>query len=151
MNEQTKLLSNSLNANANAAVAQLTLQMDKLFVDKPHLRKYFLEAQVPQDADSPEAQAVAMLILNYFDGYFLQKDHVPQLFSTTAWTNYMSMYFTNSPVLCRILAETPSIWTRELFDLMQRSTEPQASASGKTRGEDRRPSVQDEGKAAAKA
>ena len=78
---QTTILTQTLESASDSSVAQRQLQVDSLFLEKPHLIEYFLHKQLPESARQDEAHAMAVLLLNYFDTYFLQRDSSSQLYS----------------------------------------------------------------------
>jgi hypothetical protein len=69
--KQIKILIRTIEVSANLSVAERTIGIDKIFLDKPHLAEYFLENGYPTPSDLPEAKLLAILLLNYLDIYFL--------------------------------------------------------------------------------
>ena len=58
---------------------------------------------------------MALLLLNYFDTYFLQRSLSTQLYSDTAWRSCMAMFFKNSPFLCHVLKDNRNLYTDDLY------------------------------------
>ena len=118
---QVILTKRTIETAANSSVGLRQINVDKIFVEKPHIYKYFqLGVEVnSSDADYEEARAVAQLLANYFDTYFLQRIHLKQLYTETSWKSYMSDYFASSPILCQHIFEYKDWYTKDLIKLMQ--------------------------------
>jgi hypothetical protein len=115
---QTRLLLKTLEANTSTSVAQRQLEVDSLFVEEPHLVEYFLEGKIPSENHLREASATAMLLLNYFETYFLQKQQTSQMYSEEAWECYIALHFKNSPFLCQFLERHAGLYSKELCEFM---------------------------------
>ena len=70
--EQTNMLKHSVDSGANASVGGRQLEVDRVFVEHAHLRKYFLDGVDlgPPDPDHAAAVSAAQLLANYFATYF---------------------------------------------------------------------------------
>jgi hypothetical protein len=119
--QQSRLLLKTLEASASTSVAQRQLSVDKVFVERPHLCEYFLQRKSPASDSAGEVSAMAMLLLNYFDTYFLQKDEIQQLYPVDAWEAYMALYFRNSPFLRQFLNKNTDLYSRRLCEFMQKA------------------------------
>src|SRR5436309_212646 len=84
---QTKLLARSVDATANASVGDRQLEADKIFVDRPELAQYFFDNVdiSHNDKDYAAALAVAHLLANFYDTYFLQKGQFKQMYTEQLW------------------------------------------------------------------
>jgi hypothetical protein len=117
---QARLLYRSIDAQTNASVAQRQLEVDKLFVERSYLGEYFLQQKIPDAGHLLEASSMAMLLLNYFDTYFLQKDQkAKQMYPEDAWEAYIAFHFKNSRFLCDFLHERRALFSHYLVNLME--------------------------------
>lgn len=117
---QTRLLNDTLASNTNASVGSRQFEADKIFIENPHLREYFLNNKdiSPNHEHYQQVSAVAQCLLNFFDSFVLQKDKFTQLYDETTWTEYIKTHFVNSPFLCRHLKQNPEWYTKELVEIM---------------------------------
>jgi len=118
---QMKLLISGMEATADVSVAQRTLEADRIFVERPHLRAYFLGGAVPVQRHLDEALSMALLLLNFWDTYYIQTNKgLSQMYSGIAWEQYLGLYFKNSPTLCQTVEDNKEIFTDKMFECMRR-------------------------------
>lgn len=113
---QTWLLSRSINATANASVGDRQLEADKIFVEKPELAPYFFDnVEIsPGHADYAAAWAVAHLLANFLDTYYLQKGQFDQMYTEQLWEAYINDRLRRSPILRRFLEENSTLYTSDI-------------------------------------
>jgi len=106
---------------SQAAVAAAQISVDGVFVNHPHLRRYFLggEDVLPESQDYQQAAAVAQMLLNYFESYFRQRTRNDQLYDDETWLAYMADHFRGSPLLLRLLEQHASWYTEDLIAFAQ--------------------------------
>lgn len=106
---------------SQAAVAAAQIAVDSIFVNHPHLRRYFLggEDVLAESQDYHQAAAVAQTLLNYFESYFRQRIRNDQLYDGETWLAYMADHFRGSPLLLRQLAHHSSWYTEDLISFAQ--------------------------------
>jgi hypothetical protein len=121
LSHQTKLLAKAIDASASASVAERQINIDKVFVDKPELLRYFFgNTDISRDDESYYAAlAVAGLLANYFDTYCLQKGMLKQMYSEPAWECYIKDYFRRSPLLREHVKEFHDWYTPDLLNLLR--------------------------------
>lgn len=98
------------------------LEIDKLFIDRPHLRKYFYEGQISSDSKSDEhaqVAATAEYILDHLAGVISQKAANGEPLTSTIWREYIKDNFVNSPTLCSTLEKHRHWYPTELYDLKE--------------------------------
>lgn len=89
-------------------------EIDKVFVENPEFRQYFLEGIdiSPEKKDYVKATAIAELLLDYLDSFTSLLDYNQGLLSNNilqkeAWHHYFNVSFTKSPLLCKRLIADP--------------------------------------------
>lgn len=105
------------NRGVQAQVAQTINQqlteINRTFVDKPNLWKYFYQGTRirPSDADYPAVMAVADMHLDFFEMF--DEDYIRELpgmgkegTNWKLWQNYFKDIFRTAPALCLRLSET---------------------------------------------
>ena len=137
--DQTALLRNSIAAGANASVGDRQLEADRVFVEHPDLRKYFLEnvEVLPDSPDHAAAASVAQLLANYFDTYFLQSRSYPQLYEEAAWLAYVETHISGSPILRAFIGEHSSWFTDDLVQLARSRSSAAPAQSGQVTAQQR--------------
>lgn len=108
--DQAKQFNASQNLSNWSDVSARTYEIDKVFVENPEFRQYFLEGVdiAPEDKNYPKAASIADLLLDYLDSFTSLLDYNQGLLSNNilqkeAWNHYFLMSFTKSPLLCRRL------------------------------------------------
>ena len=112
--DQAKEFNASQNLSNWSDVSARTYEIDRVFVENPEFRKYFLEGVdiAPDDKDYPKAASIAELLLDYLDSFTALLDYKHGLISNgilqeEAWKHYFNESFTKSPLLCRRLIAGP--------------------------------------------
>ena len=98
------------------------LEIDKLFIDRPHLRKYFYEGEHMIDSRSDEyvqVTATSEYILDHLSGVISQKTSDGKPLVSTIWREYIKDGFANSPALCSTLEKHKHWYPKELWDIKE--------------------------------
>src|SRR5262245_521652 len=116
--QQTRVLSESVEETACLSVGDRQIEIDRIFIEWPGLRKYFLEGiQISRDdTDYEAALATAQLLANYFETYFLQRRAHSQLYSESTWLEYINDHLSNSPILRQFILGFREWYTNELVE-----------------------------------
>ncbi|HEX8148936.1 MAG TPA: hypothetical protein VF591_17260 [Pyrinomonadaceae bacterium] len=117
---QTRMSDRELRENLLVPLKTQQLELDRLFVEHPHLRKYFYDgARVPEDKPDEYAQvaATAEYILDHFAAIMLHTTAEGKPLASTIWREYMKDSFVNSPALCSTLERHRRWYARELLDI----------------------------------
>ena len=119
--DQAKEFNAGQNLSNWSDVSARTYEIDKVFVENPEFRKYFLEGVdiAPDDKDYPKAASIAELLLDYLDSFAALLDYNHGLISNgilqeEAWKHYFNESFTKSPLLCRRLIADPLNYGQQL-------------------------------------
>ena len=110
---QIKQTSMSLQASALATIGNYTMDLDKIFIADPKLRKYFYNREpiTKESEDYDKVMAIAEFQLDFFDATMTQLDIRPSEGFTEnntekeTWNRYFSDSFANSPALCQRFRE----------------------------------------------
>lgn len=104
---------------SDSAVTAAQISADRIFVDHPHLRKYFLGGQpIPVgSADYDQALSAAQLLANFFESYFQQRHRSSQLYDEGTWLAYIKEHLCNSPILRNYLEQYQRWYTSDLVKL----------------------------------
>jgi len=126
---QVDIWSRSLREHAGASVAERQIQVDTALLERSHLRPYLWEGKVcdPRDEHHNELLALAQLLSNYFDTYFLQREDFEQLWSGPQWTSYILTHIRNSPTLRAFIMENRPWFTNPLVELVESVSRPDGS------------------------
>ena len=119
--DQAKEFNAGQNLSNWSDVSARTYEIDKVFVENPEFRKYFLEGVdiAPDDKNYPKAASIAELLLDYLDSFTALLDYNHGLISNgilqeEAWKHYFNESFTKSPLLCRRLIADPLNYGQQL-------------------------------------
>jgi hypothetical protein len=125
---QINQASASLQAASYQSIANNTLELDKIFIDKPELRPYFYYGRDinQNEKDYDLVMAVAEFLIDFFDSTLTQLEIMPKdkQLDMPAWKKYFSDSFANSPALCKRLQRNPN-WYRP--NLIEIASEPCAN------------------------
>ena len=110
---QIKQTSASLQASAYATIGNYTMDLDKIFISEPTLRKYFYDkAPIAKgDTDYDKVMAIAEFQLDFFDATMTQleirprENGVEMSEEKKTWDSYFADSFKNSPALCQRFRE----------------------------------------------
>ncbi len=84
------------------------LEVNKQFIERPHLRPYFFSCVDIDEThkDYKEAISLADLHLDFFDSYLGQEKHLPaDVSSKHHWHNFIRGTFASSPLMCKRLSK----------------------------------------------
>lgn len=92
-----------------------TLEMDKIFLERPHLRPYFYGGEDPSKIQDEKIRDEVMIVaeyqLDFFDLVMTQLDYIPQDEDSAGdranWKKYISDSFATSPALCNRIGDDP--------------------------------------------
>lgn len=107
------------------------LEIDKLFIERPHLRKYFYEAEPVSDSKSDEyaqVAATAEYILDHLSGVISQRTADGEPLTSTIWREYIKDSFINSPALCALLEKHRRWYPKELSDIKEAALDNRPTA-----------------------
>lgn len=105
---QTGRIRESLDASTWLGITTQMMDLDRSFIEKPHLQRYFFSGVDirPNDKDYPEAYAQANLMLDFMESeislgrYVNSKSYGPE-----AWAAWYEYQFTSSPILCAVMRD----------------------------------------------
>ncbi len=132
LQRQTK---DALETSRSLSLTQLwetEFKADDMFLEKPHLRKYFYEG-VPLDENSPlyaEAEAVAEKLLDIIEHLLWQATLFPNLFvhdepvgkiKWDIWHQYIIDMFISSPLLLAYADERRSWYTPQVNESLEKA------------------------------
>lgn len=122
---QTVLLRRSLDVGSNSSTGQRQLEVDKLWVENPHLLKYFFNNVniSPTHQDYDAALALALLLANFYNTFLLQKDKFQQIYPVESWIGYITDYLSTSPILRDHVEEYQRWYTPDLLTLKRAADE----------------------------
>jgi len=100
MTNQSRATEKALLSGIYQAVTDNMLDIDHLFIDRPHLRKYFYDNEpVPEDETArDQVLAVAELFTDFVDNHNTQSMHLPNTL-IEPWTTYFQSMMCTSPAL----------------------------------------------------
>ena len=118
---QTRILVKSLDVSSNSSVGERQLEVDKIFVENPHLLKYFFNNVdiSPSHDDYEAALAITLMLANFYDTFLLQEGNFQQMYPVDSWSRYIKDYFAKSPILRNHVEEYKSWYTPGLLALKQ--------------------------------
>jgi hypothetical protein len=106
------------------------LEIDKIFIEKPHLRKYFYEdAPIldPKSEETAQALAMAEYILDHFAAILPHTTVKGKRLTSTIWRNYIRDSFAQSRVLSDTLRTRQQWYPDELFIIQREGDALKAS------------------------
>jgi hypothetical protein len=124
---QTRHNAEAVEMSAFSSAASRAMEVGKLFVDKPYLRKYFYDGEpvpkTPQEYD--EVKAAAIVMLDFFADILIYSRQYPNLYPEAPWRNYVEDMFFFSPMLREVLTQlerTNRKWyVDELYDFKSKA------------------------------
>jgi hypothetical protein len=120
LNRQTRMSDRELKENLLIPLKTQQLELDRLFVEYPHVRKYFYKGEVISDDGSDEYARVAALaeyILDHFAAVISHTTADGKPLTSTIWREYINDCFVNSPILCSTLDRHSGWYSVELVGL----------------------------------
>lgn len=119
---QTRMSDRELRENLLIPLKTQQLEIDKLFIERPHLRKYFYDG-VSLGEDEPDeyaqVSATAEYILDHFASVLLHTTADGAPLTSTIWREYMKDSFANSPALCATLERHERWYSPELLNIKE--------------------------------
>jgi len=108
-----------------AIVNTQTLEMDKIFLERPHLRPYFYDnwdlSKIRDKKTFREVMTVAEYQLDYFDLVMTQLDYIPtdkdSAEDNASWDDYFVSSFASSPALCERIGRNPEWYMTKLVNM----------------------------------
>ena len=102
-----------------------TLEIDKIFLERPHLRPYFYDSKDPSkirdEKTLHEVMIVAEYQLDFFDLVMTQLDYIPtdedSQEDKANWKKYFEDSFAKSPALCKRIGDNPDWYMKRLVNL----------------------------------
>lgn len=118
----------NMKASMYATMNIQTLEMDKIFLERPYLRPYFYENQdlskIRDEKTRNEVMIVAEYQLDYFDLVMTQLDYIPtdkdSAGDQASWIKYFIDSFAKSPALCKRVGDHPDWYMTRLVDLSKK-------------------------------
>lgn len=113
----------SMQASMYATIATQTLEMDKMFIDKPEFRPYFYEGRNIKEGEPnyDKVLSIAEYQLDYFDSTRTELGYIPKDTDTQedrkTWNKYLGDSFANSPILCRRIKANPEWYMKDLVNI----------------------------------
>ena len=99
----------SIQSNVFTNMAAWTFELDKVFLEHPHLRPYFCSGKPldsdPKDDDYYRVLTIAELTLDMIDSMLQLEGHFPRDLPLTGWKEWMRDCFRDSPVTCQVFEE----------------------------------------------
>lgn len=132
LNRQTRMSARELRENLLIPLKTQQLELDKLFVEHPHIRKYFYNGEnIDEDKKDEYAQvaAVAEYILDHLAAVISHTTAEGQPLTSTIWREYMKDCFANSPVLWATLERYDRWYPRELLNIKAEALKARSDAS----------------------
>lgn len=123
---ENKLSDRALKEGALVPLKLQQLEIDKIFIEQPHLRKYFYENVPLGDPNSPEsAQALAMAeyILDHFAAILPHTTVKGEPLTSTIWRNYIRDSCANSRVLSDTLRTRRQWYPTDLLIIQREAAE----------------------------
>ena len=119
---ENRLSERALKEGALGPLKLQQLEIDRIFIEKPQLRKYFYDDVPVLDPDSEEsAQALSMAeyLLDHFAAILPHTTVKGERLTSTIWRNYMRDSFTHSRVLSETLLLRRHWYPEELLDILR--------------------------------
>lgn len=122
---QTRQTTTTMKASMYETMNTQTLEMDKIFLQYPHLRPYFYDnedlSKIPDEKTFNEVMIVAEYQLDFFDLVMTQLDYIPNDEDSAEdkanWKEYFADSFASSPALCKKISLNPEWYMKRLVDL----------------------------------
>ncbi len=97
--------------------------IDELFIDYPHLRKYFYDGETidPAHVDYDKVVSIAYYLLDYFASMLIHQREFEKLVIKDWWEDWVKESFKTSPILCQCLIQRKAWYLDELHQIMKKS------------------------------
>lgn len=107
-------------------LVSLMTEINKVFIDRPHLRPYFYEQRETDGVTSHHAEAVpvAEMLLDVFDHVLTHVSRMPEIWGDhqEAWERWIASMFEASPLLCEYYLKKWDWYTKEMSDVYAKGT-----------------------------
>jgi hypothetical protein len=123
ISQQSAQTTKNMQASMYATIATQTLEMDRLFIEKPELRPYFYRRVeiAENDKNYDLVMAIAEYQLDYFDATRTQLGYIPddadKAEDRETWNRYFADSFSKSPILCKRINMNRNWYMHELLDI----------------------------------
>jgi hypothetical protein len=117
---QVEKVGASIDANTWTSLAAQMLEVDKIFIEHPKMRKYFYRGQDISDSDPDYdlAVSIAGFQLDFIDNFFAFQPHLaPENYDPESWKNYFVFTFKRSPLMCRIIRRDANMYGDDINDI----------------------------------
>jgi hypothetical protein len=134
----------AIEQNAFNSAASNLMEIGKLFVDKPHLRKYFYDGEpVPERPEEYEqAKAAALVMLDFLANILVYVNNYEHLYPEKEWHGYIKDIFRSSPMLRETFTQLRRAgkewYVEELYRLMLEAVHQQRAPENVQTSPDRR-------------
>lgn len=123
--DENRLSDRALKEGVLSPLKAQQLEIDKIFIEHPDLRKYFYDrAELPEAAshETAQAMAVAEFILDHFAAILPHTTVTGEPLLDTIWRNYIRDSFANSRVLSLALRQHSDWYPSELRAIEREAT-----------------------------
>jgi hypothetical protein len=109
--DQAGKIRDSIDTSTWNSVSTQLLELDKVFIEHPNMRKYFNGQDVKVgDPDYDSAAAIADYYLDLIDDFYAFQPHLNGAnYDFDAWHNFFVSSFKNSPVMCRVQEQSGDV------------------------------------------
>jgi hypothetical protein len=135
LNRQTRMSDRELRENLLIPLKTQQLELDKLFVEHPQIRKYFYQGEIISEDKSDEyarVAAVAEYMLDHFAAVMSHTTTDGKPLISTIWREYLKDCFVNSPILCTTLEKYSRWYPRELSNIKKEALNDRSETPAKT-------------------
>jgi len=110
MARQTKLSVQATRSSVYQSVSSTMIEIDRFFVEHPHLRPYFYHGKelALDDPHHNEVGAAAEMMMDFVDSVFMLAPNMPDYPWEKTWYRYFRDQFESSPVLLQYLKDRAS-------------------------------------------
>jgi hypothetical protein len=137
MSEQNAIATRGALAETYGTIAAHTLEIDRLFIERPYLRPYFYGGKDLSKADKEtyhRVMAMAEFQLDAFDAIMTQRDYLPddkdKQEDLQTWQRYFEDSFTKSPALCERISWNPDWYMTSLVNIAHAKCQKRPDFSG---------------------
>ena len=104
--------------NANGQIGSILIQLNRVFIDQPELRPYFIEGGKLPKGQEQKAKAVASMYLNILDTVWAMEE-VMNDNDRAAWLKYIHHQIISVPIIDQ-LYESQREWYSNLTRIMDK-------------------------------
>ena len=120
---QTGQATVNMQASIYATIANQTLELDKIFIEKPELRPFFYDGVDIKENEKNynQVMAIAEYHLDFFDSTMTQLGYIPEEQDSKenkeTWNHYFADGFAKSPALCKRIRSNSNWYMRPLVQI----------------------------------